>query len=300
MKNYFVYLPKNPVNSIWGCVATGAGFTVVPSNKPYPPPQHPLDHYFDWSNGRVLQSFQIILISSGSGMFECSAMRGIQNVGPGTIIVLFPGIWHRYRPAVETGWVEHWIECEGPVFEEATRANLIEPKHSLLHEGLISEFSDGFERCHALAHIDSLANQDLLSTLGLHLLAMLGHLRRGERGFAKSIDDIVQRAHTLISLRCHEPLDMRGLANELGVGYSNLRHSFLARTGISPRQHYLNTRVQKAQDLLVNSTKSVKEIAEILGFESASHFSKQFKDRIGKSPNLWRDERSQHHRRVRT
>ncbi|HEY2081945.1 MAG TPA: helix-turn-helix transcriptional regulator, partial [Verrucomicrobiae bacterium] len=85
----------------------------------------------------------------------------------------------------------------------------------------------------------------------------------------------------------------------LGVGYSNLRHSFLARTGISPRQHSLNTRVQKAPDLLVNSTKSVKEIAEILGFESASHFSKQFKERIGKSPSLWRDERSQHHRRAR-
>jgi transcriptional regulator GlxA family with amidase domain len=72
------------------------------------------------------------------------------------------------------------------------------------------------------------------------------------------------------------------------VGYSNLRHSFMARMGISLRQHYLNTRIQKAQDLLVNTTKTVKEVAEILGFESASHFSKQFKKRIGVSPNDWR------------
>ena len=292
MKDYFVYLPSNPTNSIWGCIATAAGYTDVPAGKPYPPNQHPLDHYFNWSEGRVLQNFQIILISAGTGMFECATMRGIQTVKPGAIMVLFPGVWHRYRPAMETGWVEHWIECHGPVFEEATRAGLIHPKHSLLNEGLINEFSDCFERCHALAHIDALANQDLLSTLGLHLLAMLGHLRRGERGFTKAIDDIVQRAHTLIALRCHEPLDMRGLAGELGVGYSNLRHSFLARTGVSPRQHYLNARIQKARDLLVNSTKSVKEIADILGFESASHFSKQFKERVGKSPVSWREKQS--------
>lgn len=292
MKDYFVYLPNNPANSIWGSVATAAGYTNIPPNQPYPPNQHPLDHYFNWNKGRVLQSFQIILISAGTGVFECAAMRGIQTVKPGTIMVLFPGIWHRYRPAAETGWVEHWIECQGPVFDEAMRTGLIHPKHSLLDAGLISEFSDCFERCHGLAHIDALANQDLLSTLGLHLLAMLGHLRRGERGFTKAIDDIVQRAHTLIALRCHEPLDMRSLARELGVGYSNLRHSFLARTGVSPRQHYLNTRIQKARDLLVNSTKSVKEIADILGFESPSHFSKQFKDRVGKSPNGWREKRA--------
>jgi transcriptional regulator GlxA family with amidase domain len=100
----------------------------------------------------------------------------------------------------------------------------------------------------------------------------------------------------LIALRCHEPLNLKALAAELGVGYSNLRHSFVARVGISPRQHYLNIRIQKAQDLLLNTAKSVKEIAEILGFESASHFSKQFKNRIGSSPSDWRESLARHGR----
>jgi AraC family transcriptional regulator len=133
-----------------------------------------------------------------------------------------------------------------------------------------------------------MANQDLLSTLGLHLLALLGHLRRAERGFTKAIDDVVQRAHTLIALRCQEPLDLPALAAELGVGYSNLRHSFMARVGISLGQHHRNTRIQKAQELLANTAKSVKEVAEILGFDSASHLSKQFKQRVGVAPNDWR------------
>jgi AraC-like DNA-binding protein len=289
MKDYFVYLPKHPANSIWGCVATAAGYTNVPPHQAYPPPQHPLDHHFNWNEGRVLQSFQIILISAGSGAFECAAQPGSQQVEPGTIMILFPGIWHRYRPAPETGWIEHWIECHGPVFDEAARTGLIHPKQSLLKPGSVCDLSDCFERCHNLARVDAMANQDLLSTMGMHLLALLGHLRRGERGFTKAIDDVVQRAHTLIALRCQAPLDLTALATELGVGYSTFRHNFMARVGVSPREHYLNTRTQKAQDLLVNTAKSVKEIAEILGFDSAAHFSRQFKQRVGVSPILWRE-----------
>jgi len=288
MKDYFVYLPVQPANSIWGCVATAAGYTNVLPDQGYPPRQHPVDHYFNWNEGRVLQSYQIILISAGSGLFECAAQRNVQPVEPGTIIVLFPGIWHRYRPSARTGWVEHWMECHGPVFDEAARTGLINPRHSLLKGGLVRELGDCFERCHSFARLDAMANQDALSTLGLHLLALVGHLRRSERGFTKAIDDLVQRAHTLITLRCQQPLDMRALATELGVGYSNLRHSFMARAGISLGQHYQNTRIQKAQDLLASTNKSVKEVAEILGFGSASHLSKRFKRRIGVSPNDWR------------
>jgi AraC-like DNA-binding protein len=288
MKDYFVYLPKQTASSIWGCVATGAGYTNILPERPYPPRQHPLDHHFKWDEGRVLQSYQIILVSSGGGIFESAAFPGTQEVTPGTIIVLFPGVWHRYRPAKETGWVEHWIECQGPVFDAALRAGLIRPERRLLQPGVRHEFMDCFERCHALARTDAMANQDLLSTLGLHLLALLGHWQRGERGFTKVIDEVVQRAHSLIALRCQEPLDLPALARELGVGYSNLRHSFLSRMGVSLRKHYLDARIQKGQDFLLNTAKSVKEIAELLGFDSASHFSMQFKQRVGASPSEWR------------
>ena len=288
MKDYFVYLPRQTGSSIWGCVATAAGYTNILPDKPYPPRQHPLDHHFNWNQGRVLQSYQIILISSGTGIFESSAFPGTRKVEPGTIILLFPGVWHRYRPTPKTGWVEHWIECQGPVFDAALRDDLIRPERSLLKAGVLPDWKDCFERCHSFARMDAVANQDLLSTLGLHLLALLGHLQRRERGFTKVIDDVVQRAHTLIALRCQEPLNLPALAKELGVGYSNLRHSFLSRTGTSLREHYLNTRIQKAQDFLLNTAKSVKEIAEILGFDSASHFSMQFKQRVGKSPTDWR------------
>jgi len=290
MKDYFVYLPSEPALSTWGCAMTSAGFTCVKPGVAYPQHRHPMDHHFDWKRGRTLQSYQLIFIPSGSGVFESSATPEVRPVESGSIIVLFPGVWHRYRPDAETGWVEHWVECRGPVYDRASEMGIIQPRHPLIKTGYCeNDVRDLFERCHAHARIDAMSNQGLLSTLGLELLARLDHLHRSKDARARAGDDLVQRAYTMISLRCHEPLDMRAVASELGLGYSSFRHQFKKRTGISPRQHFLNARIQKAQELLAGSARSVKEVSDLLNFESPSHFSRQFKERTSLSPSEWRE-----------
>jgi len=81
---------------------------------------------------------------------------------------------------------------------------------------------------------------------------------------------------------------MRELAESLSVSYSWLRQTFKARTGLSPKQFHLQIRLQRAQDLLANTSRSVKEVAEILGFDSPYHLSAQFKQRVGTAPREWR------------
>ena len=77
-------------------------------------------------------------------------------------------------------------------------------------------------------------------------------------------------------------------AQELKVGYSYFRQVFKARTGLSPKQYQLQVRLHKAQDLLANTSRSVSEIAEILGFNTAFHLSAQFKNHVGLAPLTWR------------
>lgn len=288
MKDYFVYLPDHYAGSIWGCVATSAGFVRVPPGSDYPRYRHPVEHHFTWSQGRVLQAYQIIFISEGRGVFESEVAPRHHEVKAGSVLLLFPGIWHRYTPSPETGWVEHWLECRGAAFDEAVRIGLIQPQRPVLPAGPTSDLLHCFQRCHALAERGALASQDVLSTLGLHLLSIVGHLQREERGFARAIDEVVERGHALIALRCQEPLNLTALVQELGVSRSHFRQAFKARLGVSPKQYHLQVRLQKAQDLLANTSKSIKEVAEILGFESAFHLSKQFKARIGTAPQSWR------------
>ena len=151
-----------------------------------------------------------------------------------------------------------------------------------------SELLQGFERCHALAQQRSAGVQSLLSTMGLHLLSVLPRAARRRRRAPRHIDQIIRQAQSLLARRYHERLSVEQLARELNVSYSSFRQAFKAQTGVSPKQYQLQIRLDKAQDFLANTSKSVGEIAEILGFDSLFHLSKQFKDSIGLAPQIWR------------
>jgi AraC-like DNA-binding protein len=93
-----------------------------------------------------------------------------------------------------------------------------------------------FERCHALAQQRSSGVQALLSTMGLHLLAVLLRARRRHTGAPGIIDHKIQQAQELLARRYHEHLNLEQLARELNVSYSSFRQAFKAQTGVSPKQ----------------------------------------------------------------
>jgi AraC-like DNA-binding protein len=287
VKNYFVYLPDDRAETAWECTATAAGYTRVLPGNDYPPQRHPMDHHFTWSKGRILDAYQIVFITEGTGWFESGRARRKYCVEAGTVFLLFPRVWHRYAPDAETGWVEHWIECRGRAFDRARELGLINPKRSVLRTGLDPDLLYCFERCHALAHRSTSDRQAALATLGLHILTLLGHAGTGSV-VERQMDDAIQRAQLWIAEHYPEALNMQQLARELNVSYSWFRHAFRSRTGLSPKQYHVQMRLQKAQDFLANTAKSVKEIAAILGFDSPYHLSAQFKGYSGLAPDRWR------------
>jgi hypothetical protein len=104
----FAYLPVPEVVTRLGLYVTGAGTDVVPPGAGYPQQKHPELYDFNWNSGRILPEYQLVFVSEGRGEFE-SKETGLLPVEPGTIMMLFPDVWHRYRPHAETGWTEFWI-----------------------------------------------------------------------------------------------------------------------------------------------------------------------------------------------
>jgi len=127
-----------------------------------------------------------------------------------------------------------------------------------------------------------------LSTMGLHLLSVLLRAAQRHPGASRPMDHKVAQAQGLLARRYHESLSVERLDCELNVSYSSFRRAFKEHTGISPKQYQLQIRLHKAQDFLANTSKSVGEIADILGLDSAFHLSKQFKDSTGLAPQAWR------------
>lgn len=100
-----------------------------------------------------------------------------------------------------------------------------------------------------------------------------------------------QRIHEICErIRCSpgQPVRVESLAAELHVSPEHFCRIFHQQQGMSPRTFIARTRMEGAQALLWSSSYSVARIAELLGYQSPSYFSRQFKSLIGLSPNAFR------------
>lgn len=290
LRNYYRYLPLGTTQPPWGCQATSFGYTFIPpgSNTPYPYLQHPVDHHFDWESGRTLSAYQIVYISQGAGSFESAETAGSIDIQPDTAFLLFPNVWHRYRPGTEHGWEEHWIELVGPAPQFLQKQGLLKPNEPIFHFGTRMGFAHHFHMIHKHAHTPTSDRLGQLATLGLHLLTLLTHPPDPLPKPPSRIDAIISQAQARIANFYDQPLNVEALAQEANIAYSYFRRAFKAHLGISPKQYQIHIRLRKADELLANTQLSIVQISELLGFHSPYHFSSQFKKHRGQSPDHWR------------
>lgn len=78
------------------------------------------------------------------------------------------------------------------------------------------------------------------------------------------------------------------IANELHLSRSQSTKIFTKIYGISPRRYVTELKLNQAKHLLVRTSKTIDQISQELGFQSPSHFSRQFRQWIGVSPNQYR------------
>ncbi|MFD0713460.1 helix-turn-helix domain-containing protein [Paenibacillus sp. GCM10027626] len=78
------------------------------------------------------------------------------------------------------------------------------------------------------------------------------------------------------------------VAHSLNLSLSQCSKIFQRVYGISPRHYVSRLKLIKAKQLLSTTTMTINDIAETLGFQSASHFSRQFRRWTGQSPLQFR------------
>ena len=94
----------------------------------------------------------------------------------------------------------------------------------------------------------------------------------------------VARAERLIEEKCDRPLTIDDVAKGVSVSISALRGYFQAVRGCSPRAHLQQVRLEKAIRFLRTSTLKLETIAELCGYDSASHLTRSVKKFTGRTP----------------
>lgn len=284
---FFRYLPVSDYDRQWGVYVTGVGRTSVPPySKSYPVSVHPDYYQFHWERGRVLQEYQAIYILRGDGEFESKTV-GNQKVLPGSVMLLFPGQWHRYRPREAIGWDEFWISFRGSHIDELVRNGFISPEQPVLHAGVDDAILHPYLAAIDRVRADPIGCQQLISVNVLEIVAAsLAALRR-QRSSNRN-ETIVREAKTLLDQHAAKLMSVEQLSGRFRLSEKHFRRLFKSHTGLSPYQYYMQSRIHRAKEMLLGTTMPIKEIAASLHFENAFHFSKAFKDKAGMSPSQWR------------
>jgi len=102
----------------------------------------------------------------------------------------------------------------------------------------------------------------------------------------------VQKALNMIEARVQDPPSLGELASLSGLGRTYFPFVFKEVTGMSLRDYFTQTRINKAKDLLNDSDLRIKQIAYKVGFRT-DYFCKLFKKKTGVNPTKWRKVRSQ-------
>ncbi len=286
MERNFKYLVCNPEDKRWGLYITVAGSANIEPNTDYPPVGHPSGYNFHWNHGRILREYQINYITEGEGIMETRKSRF--HLKAGSVILLHPDLWHRYRPVRETGWFEHYIGFRGEIAERLIRSSDILRDLNMLHIGFHDAIIRDINDICIEAKNERPGYHQVCSGLVMHLLGQIISLKKNENFSHTQIENIIQKACITIRDNLNANINVEHLASRLDVDYSIFRKAFKKYTGLSPIQYHTSLRLKEAKDLLTNTDLSIKEISNYLGFCSLYYFSKLFKAKVKKSPSEFR------------
>ena len=94
----------------------------------------------------------------------------------------------------------------------------------------------------------------------------------------------LMRAIEIMEANIEDPLSPSLIAEDLGISTRQLERLFGKYLNSTPKHYFMELRLHRARNLLVQTEQSITEIAMACGFRSTSHFSKVYRGAYGRSP----------------
>ncbi len=191
----------------------------------------------------------------------------------------------RFHPGAGFNWWEHrYVAMQGPLAQRWLASDLFPRAPQPAPRG--QEHVAMFDQMIAFFHTPG--RWPLLRAINL-LEGLLYELAQAR---SQNVADqkLVDRIHTLMSQSGYS-MDYQRLADSLDMGLSTLRRRFAQATGQSLHAYVLDAKLAAACQWLRETDKPIKTIAAQLGYRDVYFFSRQFHEKVGVPPKLYRTSR---------
>ncbi len=96
---------------------------------------------------------------------------------------------------------------------------------------------------------------------------------------------------SLMEANIENPLPLEQIARKSGLSRRQIERLFQRHVNCVPKRYYLDLRLKRARELLVQTSMPVMAISTACGFKSPPHFSKCYRSHFGRAPTAERQPR---------
>ena len=230
----------------------------------------------------VRRHFLVVYVKEGQATLL--SHKGKPRLCAGDLFVMFPNEEIYYVVDKDTPWTISWVGLYGDMVSGFLSSAGITPENPIKNvKNIRHAISSIFEGIYQLSF--SMEHHDKLSVISL-LYQFFSVLNSDNS--AKASVDYVEEAARLIDYNYDKNISVESIADRLFINKSYLSRLFKSQKGITPKEYLIKKRLDRAADLLKNSSVSINTVAVSVGLSDPLYFSRIFKKHTGLSPSEYR------------
>lgn len=227
---------------------------------------------------RILGQYAAVYIEQGQGLF-ISPATGTIPLLPGQVILHFPEMPIAYYPHKE--WKTRWIVWNGPDAATLERLGYLRQDCPILHDPL-QAVAQAHERLEPLMIKEDLATVLERKNIILELVRRL-FLMSQNNPKTGGLNQQMEQVIDFLRQSFQKDISIERLAKRFACSTTHFRRIFHAYAGRSPREFITSLRISRAKELLAQG-KSIKQTAQLVGYQDVLYFLRVFKKTTGLSP----------------
>ena len=215
------------------------------------------------------------LVYYRSGNIECPIGDQVYNGQPGVLLTIPPGVVH--SELARTAYTNFWVQIDAPADMPWPRVSLDDRENTIRNvcAAIVREYRE-----------QPLGYAEMSRLLVWQFDILLQRFQ--EQQALSTAERLVRQVEHIVAERHATPLKLEEIAQEVGVSSAYLRAQFVRLRGRTPSAHVQAVRVSHALVLLSTSSFTLEAIAQLCGYDSASHLSRHIKRVTGETPGALR------------
>lgn len=196
----------------------------------------------------------------------------------------------RYGASPEDPWTIYWVHFSGAKLSELNNffslKKFQEPQPVSFDEKKIQLWTEMYNSLEMGYNTDNLYYANMCLQ---YFIASFIYPEKRIELYKSAENSIINKAIDFMKNNVREKLTVEQIARHCSYSSSRFFTIFRQKTGVSPLDYFIHLRIQKSCQLLDLTDKRINEIANEVGYEDESYFSRVFKKVMDVSPRKYRN-----------